>query len=210
MRTAESLEGWEEVKEWIDSMDMDQLRLSAMMMVLRLGTAEALASIRDAEALMHDGEGPVCAPPYEEIHRQVRSVLSSAACDIDESDYRDPDDDGFDDDRMRESSWAHECAMICDSMGIEFGDMVLEILEYGGETEAQKFVGGIVKALLDRDIPWVDTPDSAMKYRKAYAEAIQERFRNKEFDTLFEEFDYDGTARAVPPASVVAIVVVDP
>lgn len=194
MHSSDYLEGWEEVKERIDSMDVDQLRLSAMMMVLRLGTAEALASLRDAETLMHDGEGPVCAPPYEEIHRQVRCVLSGAACDIDESDCRDPGDDEFDVDKMVESSWAHEFAIICDSMGIEFGDMVLEILEYGGEIEAQNLVGSIVKALLDRDIPWVNTPDRAMKYRKAYAEAIQERFRNKEFDTLFEEFDYDDKA----------------
>ena len=190
----DNLEGWEEVKERIDSMDADQLRLSAMMMVLRLGTAESLAALRDAEVLMHDGEGPVCAPAYEEIHRTVKGALSSAACDIDADFDHQIYDDEIDHEDLMESLWAHEYIMICENIRDEFGDLVQDILELGSEEEAQKCIERIVNALLDRDIPWENTSEEAMEYRKAYTEAIWERFRNKEYETLFEEFDYDETA----------------
>ncbi len=191
MHSVDRLEGWEEVKEQIDRMDPDMLRLSAMMMVRRLGTAESLASIRDAEVLMHDGEEPARAPEYEKIHEAVRNALSSAACDIDV----DFDDmifaDDVDDDALTEFMRVHERAMICENIDSKFGDEVREFLESGSEEEARKYVDGIVKALLDRDIPWEGTPDDQMEYRRAYADAIRKRFRDKEFDTLFSEFGRD-------------------
>ncbi len=118
----------------------------------------------------------------DELAELDEDELDEDELDEDETDYLDED-------------WQDMLkASICINIESRFWNLFQDILEESGEAEAQNLVTGIVVALKDRNIPWEDTHDDDMEYRRAYADIIQKRFRNKEYETLFEEFDYDETA----------------
>lgn len=126
---------------------------------------------------------------------ELEELFESDEDEMDEPDEFDGDD--FDEDEtdyLDKDWWDMLNASICINIDSRFWNLFQDILEESGEAEAQNLVTGIVVALKDRNIPWEDTPDDDMEYRRAYADIIQKRFRNKEFDILFEEFDYDETA----------------
>lgn len=198
----DSFHARDNIKDLIDKMDEGQLRMLAKRMARRLDITEASSVFGEAIELGPDGFKPICSPPYQEIRKEVQRALSWAAegmasdldfdFDLDEDGLDEPDrSDGDDPDE----DWQDMLkASICNNIDCRFADLLQDILEESGEAEAQNLVTGIVVALKDHNIPWEGTPDDDMEYRRAYADIMQKRFRNKEFDILFEEFDYDETA----------------
>lgn len=213
----------ESIRDLIDRMDEGQLRILAKRMARRLDITEVSSVFGEAVELGADGFKPICSPPYQEIRKEVQRALSWAVDDmafdfdfdfdlsedelaeleelfesfedeLDEPDRFDGDDLDEDETDYPDEGWQDMLkASICNNMDNRFWNLFQDILEESGEAEAQNLVTGIVVALKDRNIPWEDTPDDDMEYRRAYADIIQKRFRNKEYDILFEEFDYDET-----------------
>ncbi len=127
---------------------------------------------------------------------ELLAVLDDDDLDDLDEDYPDLVDGGhLDEDDPEAEMQALIEAQICSNIDCRFADLLRDILEESGEAEAQNLVTGIAVALKDSNIPWEGTPDDQMAYRRAYADIIQKRFRDKEFDTLFGEFDYDGHHR---------------
>jgi len=219
----DSLRIWEDIRDLIDKMDEGQLRMLVKRMARRMDIMEASSVFGEAIELGPDGLKPICSPPYQEIRKEVQNALSWAVDDMafdfdfdfdlsedelaeldelfesfedesDEPDRFDGDDLDEDETDYPDEDWQDMLkASICNNMDNRFWNLFQDILEESGEAEAQNLVTGIVVALKDRNIPWEDTPDDDMEYRRAYADIIQKRFRNKEYDILFEEFDYDGS-----------------
>ncbi len=183
----------ESIRDLIDRMDEGQLRILAKRMARRLDEIDMASIFGGTDSLGTDGIKPACAPPYQEIHSCVKQELADAIEDaVADIDIDDDELDEMDDEELEEIEWSQVKACICGNIEFRFCDMLQDILEESGEAEVQKLVDGVVKALLDRDIPWANTSEEQMEYRRAYAEAIQDRFRNGDYESLFEGFDYDG------------------
>ncbi len=187
----EDIDSIEDIEELVGRMDAEQLRHLVMKMTREMGVDDAALAFCDVVTI-EDGKivlRPYCAPPYEVIRRHVETALSGAMMFSDE----DCDDDsGFDKDRMRDALWDMEKKVVCSVIGFFFEGLVTDILDISGEEEAQKLIAEIAEALRDGSIPWPNTPDDSIEYRKEYADVIEQRFRDGEYDALFAAFGDDG------------------
>lgn len=172
-------------------MDAEQLRHLVMKMTREMGVDDAVLAFCDVVTI-EDGKiilRPYCASPYEVIRRNVETALSGAMMFSDE----DCDDDSsFDKNRMRDALWDMKREVVCNVIGFFFEGLVTDILDTNGKEEAQKLITEIAEALRDGSIPWPNTPDDSIEYRKEYADVIEQRFRDGEYDALFAMFGDDG------------------
>ncbi len=176
---------WDAIKERIDGMDEDGLRMTIGIMALKLGPVETSKAM---DAMYELRYGPSAdalrAPSSDEIHGRVRSILMHAsenAAEICEFDFDDSDPEEWFTDS--------ENHLMREGIEEEYADLCREILEYGDPEEIRKIVEGVAEALRDRDIPWKDTSEDLMEFRRMFADAIEERFRNGEFGELFGDID---------------------
>lgn len=186
----EDISSIEDIEELIGEMDAEQLRHLVMKMTREMGVDDAALAICDVVTI-EDGKiilRPYCAPSYDIICRLVETALSRAMRFSDEDYDGVPDSDK---DQMRAALWDMEKRVVCDVIGFFFEGLVIDILGTSGEEEVQKLVTGVAEALRDNSIPWPNTPDDSMEYRKAYADSIEQRFRDGEYDAMFAGFGYD-------------------
>lgn len=185
----EDIDGIEDIEELVGRMDAEQLRHLVIRMTRIMGVDEAFDAIYDTLAVRN---GKIVlrqytVPPYDDIRKAMASALSGVR-NFEYIDYRNPN---FDEGRMRNALWDMEKRVACSMVGFYFSQLATDIIETNGEAELGKLVSEIAKALRDADIPWSNTPDDSIEYRKAYADVIEQRFRDGEYDALFEGFDYE-------------------
>ncbi len=176
---------WDAIKERIDGMDEDGLRMTIGIMAHKLGLNETSKAI-DIMLELRGGAGTndMRTPTPDEIHRKVRDILQYAPLEL--SEFCDIDDDESDSDVW---SFDRQNLLVREKVEEEFDDLCREVLAFDGEEEVGKIVHGIAEALRDRDIPWKDTSEDLMEFRRMFADAIEERFRNGEFGELFGDID---------------------
>ncbi len=176
---------WDALKARIDGLDEDGLRMTIGIMALELG---AVATSKAIDAMYELRNGPSAdalrAPGPDEIRDRVSSILMHAsenAADIYEFD--------FDEDDPEEGFADCEDHLMREGIEEEYADLCIDILEYGDPEEVRKVVEGVAEALRDRDIPWRDMSENVMGFRRMFADAIEERYRNGEFRELFGDID---------------------